>query len=183
MWCQNLYLRWSYINGFSSIQISDSNDLRLSNPEINTGDIYQMYLSAFSGIISLAAALTTYVRPAYGIYTESSLIIDNIVSIEQTLNLFSRSVDTHDYALLDSIFTPDAVANFATPAGFIDGLSAIKTELQTALMGTVSQHTLSTHMISVAGGQATTASATTYLQGTFFGQGNLTGQIQTTYGR
>ena len=142
-----------------------------------------MYLATFSGIISLTVALTICMRPAYAIYTEDPTIIDNIVSIEQTLNLFARSVDTHDYALLDSVFASDAVANFATPAGFVDGLPAIKTELRTALTGTISQHALSTHMIYVAGGQPTTASARTYLQGTFFGQGNLTGQIQTTYGQ
>ena len=142
-----------------------------------------MHLPITREIFLLAAALSTYVSPACAIYTEDPTIIDSIVSIEQTLNLFARSVDTHDYALLDSVFSPDATANFATPAGFVDGLPAIKTELQTALTGTVSHHALSTHMISVTGNQNTMASASAYLQGTYFGQGNLTGQIQTTYGR
>lgn len=150
---------------------------------IVSSEILPMYLPAGSGIFFLAAALPAYILPAYAIHTEDPTIIDSIVSIEQTLNIFARSVDTHDYALLDLVFSPDATANFATPAGYVDGLPAIKTELQTALTGTVSQHALSTHMINLASNQSIMASASTYLQGTFFGQGNLTGQIQTTYGR
>ena len=142
-----------------------------------------MYLPTTSGLYLLAAALPAYFLQVYAIYTEDLIVTESIVAIEQTLNLFSRSVDDHDYALLDSIFSPNATANFATPAGFVDGLPAIKTELQIALAGSVSQHALSTHMINLTGNQATMASASTYLQGTFFGQGDLTGQIQTTYGR
>lgn len=143
-----------------------------------------MFLPAFLGVVLLTVALTTHLRPAYAIYSnEDPTMVDDIVVIEQTLNLFARSVDTHDYTLLDSVFSPNAVANFATSAGCIDGLPAIKVFLQNTLTGTVSQHALSTHMINVGGNQTTTASASTYLQGTFFGQGNLTGQIQTTYGR
>lgn len=142
-----------------------------------------MFLSAALRVLLLATALPKYIIPAYATDTENPTIIASIVSITDTLNLFARSVDTHDYTLLDSVFSPDATANFATSAGFVIGLPAIKTELQTKLTGTVSQHALSTHMIDVVGTQNTMASASTYLQGTFFGQGNLTGQIRTTYGR
>ncbi|KAL9074716.1 MAG: hypothetical protein Q9161_002085 [Pseudevernia consocians] len=140
-----------------------------------------MYLSTTSAICLLVTTLFTYILPAYTIYTEDLSVINSIVSIEQTLNLFARSVDTHNYALLDSVFSPDATANFGN--GYVDGLPAIKSELQTDLTGKVSQHALSTHMIDVSGNQTRTASASTYLQGTFFGQGNLTGQVLHSYGR
>lgn len=142
-----------------------------------------MYVPAASGIFVLVAILSTCYFPDFAVYAEDLTATDSIVAIEQTLNLFARSVDTHDYALLDSVFSPNATANFATSAGYVDGLPAIKAELQTALTGTVSQHTLSTHMINVTGNSNGTASASTYLQGTFFGQGNLTGQILTSHGR
>lgn len=151
---------------------------RFSSPET-----LPMYLPATSRIILLSASISVCIVPAYTIYAEDLTAIDSIVSIEQTLNLFARSVDTHDYALLDLIFTPDATANFAPSTGYVDGLPAIKTELQNVLTGTVSQHALSTHMINVTSNQTMKASASTYVQGTFFGKGNLTGQIQTTYGR
>ena len=122
-------------------------------------------------------------RPTNAIYTADRTVIDNTVLIEQTLDLFSHSVDNHDFTLLDSVFSLDAVANFATPAGFVDGLPAIKALLQKVLTGTVSQHALSTPIIRVASDQSTTASSSTYLQGTFFGQGNLTGQVLRTYGQ
>jgi len=157
----------------------------LLNIEIGQSHIgdAKMFLSAALRVLLLATALPKYIIPAYATDTENPTIIASIVSITDTLNLFARSVDTHDYTLLDSVFSPDATANFATSAGFVIGLPAIKTELQTKLTGTVSQHALSTHMIDVVGTQNTMASASTYLQGTFFGQGNLTGQIRTTYGR
>jgi len=104
-----------------------------------------------------------------------------IVEIEQTLNRFSRSVDTHDYPLLNSVFAEDAIANFDDGAGDLQGLLAIKTALQSGFTGTISQHSLSTQLVQVTSLQK--ASAISYLQGTFFGQGNLTGQIYTTYGQ
>ncbi|MCJ1419857.1 hypothetical protein MMC32_006213 [Xylographa parallela] len=103
------------------------------------------------------------------------------IDIVYTLNLFSLSVDSHNYTILDSVFTADAVADFATTAGYVKGLSTIQEGLQAALAGTVSQHALSTYIIDVHE-DTSTATATTYLQGTFFGQGNFTGQYVTAFG-
>ena len=104
-----------------------------------------------------------------------------IVEIEQTLNRFSRSVDTHNYSILDTVFTDDAIANFADGTELY-GLTTIKSALQTGLVGMISQHALSTQQVEV-NSALQQASAVSYLQGTFFGQGNLTGQIYTTYGQ
>ena len=118
-------------------------------------------------------------RPTYVIYAADRTVVDNTVLIEQALNLFSHSLDNHDYTPLDSVFSLDAVADFVTSTSFVDGLRAIKVFLQNTLIGSLSWHALSTSTSSVASGQSTTASSSTYLQGTFFGQGNLTGQVRT----
>ncbi|MCJ1355501.1 MAG: hypothetical protein MMC33_005493 [Icmadophila ericetorum] len=104
-----------------------------------------------------------------------------IVEIEQTLNRFSRSVDTHDYSILDTVFTDDAIANFADGTELYN-LTTIKSALQAGLVGMISQHALSTQQVEV-NSALQQASTVSYLQGTFFGQGNLTGQIYTTYGQ
>lgn len=104
-----------------------------------------------------------------------------IQEIEQTLNTFSHAVDTHDFALLDLVFAPNATANFDDGRGTLRGLTAISTQLQSGLTGTITHHSLSTHWVRLV--SPTKASSASYLQGTFFGQGDLAGQISTTYGR
>ena len=113
-------------------------------------------------------------------YSESSTIAE--VEIENTLNLFSYYVDTHNYAMLSLVFSSDAVADFATSAGYIKGLNSIQQGLEVTLGGTVSQHALSTYIINVVDEDRRKATAISYLQGTIFGQANLTGQYLTTYG-
>ncbi len=104
------------------------------------------------------------------------------VEIEHTLSLFAHLVDTHNYTSLDLVFTPDAVADFATPAGYINGLPTIEHGLQESLGRSISQHALSTYLIKVIDTDPLSATAVTYLQGTFFGQGNETGQYLTSFG-
>lgn len=96
--------------------------------------------------------------------------------------MFSHYVDNHDYAMLHMVFTEEAVANFATSAGYVKGLPLIEQGLREALCDTISQHFLSTYMIDVLCPDTTKATSITYLQGIIFGQGNLTGQLLTTYG-
>ena len=104
------------------------------------------------------------------------------LEIEFTLNLFAYLVDTHNYTSLDMVFTPDAMADFATPIGAINGRSMIEQYLQEKLGRTISQHALSTHIIRTLDTNCRRATAVTYLQGTIFGQGNITGQYLTTFG-
>ena len=113
-------------------------------------------------------------------YSTSSTIAE--VEIENTLNLFSYYVDTHNYAMLDLVFSSDAVADFATSAGYIKGLNSIQQGLEATLGGTASQHALSTYIINVVDDDGMEATAISYLQGTIFGQANLTGQYLITYG-
>lgn len=118
-------------------------------------------------------------------------------SILHTLNLFSSAVDTHNYTLFSSIFASDAHADFDDGKGELVGLEGITRALAEGLRGKRSWHGLSTQVVDFDygddgagdgdgdgdGAMAVRARASSYLQGTFFGMGNLTGQIVTTYGR
>ena len=104
-----------------------------------------------------------------------------IVEIEQTLIRFSHAVDTHDYSILDTVFAQNATANFNDANGLIQGRAAIENALNKGLEGTVSWHSLTTQRVDLS--TSKTASAISYLQGVFFGQGNLTGEVFTSYGR
>lgn len=117
---------------------------------------------------------------------------DPTASILHTLNLFSQAVDTHNYTLFPAIFAPDARADFDDGKGEIAGLEGITTALAEGLRGKKSWHGLSTQVVEFEGGDGGDgemvrmggrARVSSYLQGTFFGQGNLTGEIVTTYGR
>ena len=119
---------------------------------------------------------------------------DPTASILQALNLFSHAVDTHNYTLFPSIFASDASANFNDGNGELVGLEGITRALEEGLRGKRSWHGLSTQVVEFDGasgdgnenggkGVGARAKASSYLQGTFFGGGNLTGEIVTTYGR
>ena len=127
---------------------SDLQDWTASTSQIRKQ--VKVYIPAFSGVVLLTAALTTHRRPIYAVFKEDRTVIDNTVFIKQTLNLLSHSVDNDDCTLLESVFSLDAVANFTTPAGFVDGLPATTVFLQNVLTGTIYQHTLSTSTIRAA---------------------------------
>ncbi|TAQ88830.1 hypothetical protein B7494_g2826 [Chlorociboria aeruginascens] len=114
----------------------------------------------------------------------SSSILDalpDMQAIQQTLYLFSIAVDTHDLSLLSRIFASDACANFGI-GGTLCGLSDIQAGLGEFINSTISHHDQSATIIDVDT-VAGTANSSVYLQGTFFGQGDLAGQFLTTYGR
>ena len=104
-----------------------------------------------------------------------------IVSIQQTLALFPIAVDTKNYNLFSSVFTPNVSANFSMPGTQnIHGIPDLTAGLSKGLKGLVSQHSLST--LSATFESNTSANSVQYLLGTFFGQGNLTGQVSSNYG-
>ncbi|KAM0794144.1 hypothetical protein BDR22DRAFT_876775 [Usnea florida] len=134
----------------------------LQNPIASTSQIrkqVQMYIPASSGAVPFTAALTTRMRPTYVVFTEDRMVINRTASIEPPASLFSHSVDNHNCTLLELVFSLDAVANFVTPASFVDGLATTEVFLQSVLTGTVNQHAFSASTISVASNQSTTASS------------------------
>lgn len=101
---------------------------------------------------------------------------------------YSYEIDDLNFDALDTVFTSNATFNFHNPkVPILHGIQAIKKTLAAlAPPGTVSQHTVSTHSISLSGsdrGAASTAQARSYTVATYFGTGNLTGQILTYYGK
>lgn len=117
---------------------------------------------------------------------------DDYQNIEKVAAQYSILIDRLNFAALDTVFTSNATFNFHNPkVPLLHGIEAIERTLAAlAPPGTVSQHTVSTHSISLSGsdrktdgGAASTAQALSYTVATYFGTGNLTGQILTYYGK
>lgn len=110
-------------------------------------------------------------------------------NIEKVTAQYSILIDKLNFAALDTIFTPNATFNFNLPKiPLLEGLPAIEAALaRAAPQGTVSQHTISTQSISLDseadGSAAQAAQVISYTVATYFGTGNLTGQILTFYGK
>lgn len=107
-------------------------------------------------------------------------ITSDTVAIQQTLNIFPLSVDRKDYSRLAEVFSQDVTADFLV-GPVCHGLTAVQQQLQAHLEGLGSHHSLTTQSIQFP--DAGTATATSYLIATFFGQGQLVGQFLTDYGR
>ena len=104
----------------------------------------------------------------------------SIVEIGQTINLFGVLVDSSQYGQMDRVFTINTSVNFDLPGvGTLHGLPAVITEIAT-ISNVTSQHSLTTYHTDLR--SPTTADATAYIVGTFFGQGPQAGQIFTVYG-
>lgn len=114
---------------------------------------------------------------------------DDYQNIERVASQYSVLLDTLNFSALDTVFTSNATFNFNNPkVPLLHGIAAIeKTLAALAPPGTVSQHTVDTHIIDLFGktdgGAAQTAQALSYTVATYFGTGNLTGQVLTYYGK
>lgn len=93
-----------------------------------------------------------------------------------------------DFSTLGNVFTHNATYDFGGPPGLLRGLADIEASFKVIFPpGTISQNKVTTKSISLSGfddqGSASEATALSYDTNTFFGQGNLTGQIVTSYAR
>ena len=104
------------------------------------------------------------------------------VEIVNTLNLFSYYVGTHNYTMLDLVFSSGCRSRLCNICWVRQGLISMQKDLEAALGGTTSPHSLSTYITNVQDDDTTEATANSYLHGATFGQGNLTGQYLITYG-
>jgi len=83
-------------------------------------------------------------------------------AIDDVLHRYAIALDAHDWDLLRSCFTPDAVADYLDLGGIKDGREAIVDLCRTALEGLdASQHLIGTPLAEVHGDEAT---ARCYLQ-------------------
>lgn len=135
----------------------------------------------------LAAANSSLYQPALSTpqfnmtYQNNAQDAADIADIRQTTNLFAIAVDQHNLDLLSQVFTNDVTANFNLPSGeVLHSLSAVQ-QILARLQAVPSQHDQSTSYYAPKGDQK--AHATTYNTGTFFGSGDLKGQVYTSYGR
>ena len=105
------------------------------------------------------------------------------VEIRQTISRYALANDEKNFDALSEVFTPDAVVKFPLPPpnDIIRGLPAIKAALKVQLADHVTQHTMSTTV--VANVNSRSPNSTAYLVANYLGQGNLTGQLLSFYGK
>lgn len=121
--------------------------------------------------------------------------LTNWEQIHQTLHTYPLAIDGKDFALLSSVFAPNAFANYTGPLSNLTGLAAIESGLAASVASVNSQHLLGTTVIDIHGGnetgdagygagegKPTTANSTTYFQATLFGKPYATGELVTLYG-
>ena len=101
------------------------------------------------------------------------------LEIRQKISLYALAIDQKNFGLLSDVFTPNAVANY--PNSVVRGLPAIQTFLKAQLADIVTQHTISSTVVDFVNKRS--PNSTSYLVAYYFGQGNLTGQTLSFYGR
>jgi len=86
--------------------------------------------------------------PATPLADSGSNATDDRAAIIETVNRYATALDSRDWALLDEVFTPDAVADFG--AGPLTGREALR-DLVRRMLGRSgpSQHTLTDHRIDL----------------------------------
>ena len=102
------------------------------------------------------------------------------LEIRQKISLYALAIDQKNFGLLSDVFTPNAVANYP-PNNIITGLPAIQAFLKSQLADIVTQHTISSTVVDFVDKRF--PNSTSYLVAYYFGQGNLTGQTLSFYGR
>lgn len=131
-------------------------------------------------LVTLAIASTTFglghYHPPHPDTSAAELQIRNKIS------LYALAIDAKDYSLLEEVFTTDAVVNFNGTV--LDNMPALQAFLTAQLQGLVTEHTISTTVVNFGPPvQQYTPNSTAYLVAHYLGQGNLTGQVLTFYGK
>jgi ketosteroid isomerase-like protein len=79
--------------------------------------------------------------------------MDDRTAIIDTVNRYAAALDSRDWALLDEVFTPDAVGDFG--AGLLTGREALRDLVRRMLGGCGrSRHVLADHRVELAGDTA-----------------------------
>lgn len=102
--------------------------------------------------------------------------------IRTTLSLYPLCIDGKNFAALDRVFTPTAIANYSAPIFVLNGLAAIQARIEKALERVDTQHSYGTQVVRVLGGGCE-AVAVTYLTATHFGRGVYEGEVFYAYGQ
>ena len=79
--------------------------------------------------------------------------MDDRAAVIDTVNRYATALDARDWALLDRVFTPDAVADYG--GGPLRGREAVRELVQRMLEGSgPSQHLLANHRVELDGDAA-----------------------------
>lgn len=79
--------------------------------------------------------------------------MDDRAAVIETVNRYATALDARDWALLDEVFTPDAVCDFGS--GPLHGREALRDLIRRMLGGSgPSQHLLANHCVEVDGDSA-----------------------------
>jgi len=87
---------------------------------------------------------------------EPTTLLADRIAIDEQLTRYCRAIDTGDWDLLDTIFTPDAVVDYASSGGRRGPYPEIKAWLASVLPSfAVRQHFVTNREITVEGDTAT----------------------------
>lgn len=112
----------------------------------------------------------------------------DVLYVEKVLSDYALITDSGSFSTLNSVFTTNLTFDFGGPPGIVKGLVNLEAEFTRIFPpGTISQTAVSTKSISLSDfddqGSASQATTLSYITETFFGKGNLTGQIVAVYAR
>jgi len=107
--------------------------------------------------------------------------IDQRQAVQDTCITYALALDAQDWDRLRSVFTPDAVADYGSQLGTLEGYASIEAACQAALVPlTASQHLMGNHLITLADA---VADAVSYFQATHIKLGADGGDRYTVAGR
>ncbi|MCJ1460074.1 hypothetical protein MMC28_010453 [Mycoblastus sanguinarius] len=134
-------------------------------------------LSQYLGLILFHLANTVLTYPT----TQLQAFTD--VQIRDQISLYSIALDTKNFALLSEVLTVDTVGNYGLPPPntILNGLAENQKVLKATIDGFVMQETISTTVVDFI--DESSPNSTAYLVANYFGQGNLTGQLLSVYGK
>lgn len=118
----------------------------------------------------------------------------DILYIQKCLSDFALIADSGsltgvpDFSAFEQVLARNITLDFGAQPGIVRGLANVEAVFRRNLPpGTITQNAVSTQSVALSGfddqGSASAATALSYLTNTYFGQGNLTGQIVTLYVR
>lgn len=133
-------------------------------------------------LLILSFAILSLGSPADILYIQKCLSDFAIISDSGSLS------GVPDFSTFNQVFTNNITLDFGAPPGVIHGLANVEAVFTKNIPpGTITQNAVTTQSISLSGfdvqGSASGATALSYLTLTYFGQGNLTGQIVALYVR
>jgi 3-phenylpropionate/cinnamic acid dioxygenase small subunit len=91
-------------------------------------------------------------------YNDPTYVADRL-AIEDLLTRYALAIDTKDWDLLDTVFTPDAKLDYTTAGGIAGDYPKVKAWLAEVLAGfPMTQHFITNHAVTIEGDGATVRS-------------------------